>query len=81
MSQKVKVELVCQMDLAHPMEAVRVAAECRAALSRHQWEALVLLASAVIEEAEPAMVLNLAAAVKQRADRRGNQVHRLTDPQ
>ncbi len=69
MSQKVKVELVCQLDLAHPMASLEVAREMRAALARHQWEAMVLLASAVIEEADPAMVLNLAAAVKLRADR------------
>ena len=77
MSRKVKVELVCQMDLAHPMEAVGVARECRAALSASQWEALVLLASAVIEEADPAMVLNLAAAVKLKADRLAGRVPQL----
>lgn len=76
MSQKVKVELVCQLDLAHPMEAVTVAQEMRAALARHQWEAMVLLASAVIEEADPAMVLNLAAAVKARADRHQTKIPR-----
>ena len=67
--RKVQVELVCQMDLAHPMEAVQVAREVRAQLAPTQWEAVVLLASALIEQADPVMVLNLARAVKERADR------------
>ena len=66
---KVRVELQAVMDLAHPMEAVQVAREVKAALAPNQWEAMVLLASAMIEEADPQMVLNLAAAVKARVER------------
>lgn len=68
MSRMAKVELAVSMDLEKPLEVVQAARELQAVLTVRQWEAMVLLASAVIEEAAPGMVLRLAEAVKRRAD-------------
>lgn len=67
MSRMVKVELAVGLDLERPMDVPAVAQEARAVLGAEKWEALVLFASAVIEVAEPALVLSLAEAVKLKA--------------
>lgn len=55
MSRKARVELVVELDLEEPLEVVAMAAELEAQATAEQWEALVLLGSAVMEQASPEM--------------------------
>lgn len=66
MSRQAKVEMVFQLDLDRPEQAAQAAREVAAAATAEQWEAMALWASAVLEAAEPGLVLAVARAVKER---------------
>lgn len=59
MARRARVELAVELDLDSPMEVVAMAEEVKAQASPHQWEALVLLSSAVVELCQEGLVRRL----------------------
>lgn len=60
MTRRARVELAVELDLDSPMEVVAMAQEVKAKASSQQWEALVLLSSAVVELCQEGLIHRLA---------------------
>lgn len=66
---RVRLEMAMDVDLHRPLEVSVLAKEAMAGADASEREALLLFASAVVEEAAPGLVLNLAKAVRLRLER------------
>lgn len=69
MHRRARVELTIEVDLESPLEAVAMAQELRSQASRDQWEALVLVSSAVMEQVSSEMAAKLLREAKAREQR------------
>lgn len=59
MSRRVRVEMAVELDLDSPMEVVAMAQEVKAQARPDQWEAMVLLSSAVVELCQEGLIRRL----------------------
>jgi hypothetical protein len=58
-ARRVRVELAVELDLDLPLEAVAMAREVKQRASPTQWEAMLLVSSALLEQVEPGLAQHL----------------------